>query len=226
MPPMSSPISLATELIASLVAPHRCAACDERCARPAAFCPACASNVERERDHDAASIAAFVYGGPIAQAIARLKYHRRPDLARPLGELLASAVEMRAGSLRGAVVVPVPLHVSRLAERGFNQSALIARGVSRRLKLPLLARALMRVRDTPQQAALDREGRIANVDGAFRAHQPARVLGRPVLLVDDVRTTGATIDSCVRVLAGAGAASIVHAVVARVRADGMIGGRA
>jgi ComF family protein len=225
MPDGRSTISLAVELLASLVAPSRCAACDARCGQAAAFCPPCAANVERERSDDA-SIAAFVYGGAVADAIARLKYHRRPDLARPLGEFLGGEVVARAGVLRDAVVVPVPLHPSRLAERGFNQSALIARGVSRRLNIPLLPRALMRVRDTPQQAALDREQRIANVAGAFRVRPSANIAGRMVVLVDDVRTTGATIDACAEVLSSAGAASIVHAVVARVRADGMLRRRA
>jgi ComF family protein len=222
MPDALSTISLAFELLASMVAPPRCAACDARCDRTAAFCPPCASSVERERSDDPASIAAFVYGGAVADAIARMKYHRRPDLARPLGELLGGAVAARAVALRDAVAVPVPLHASRLAERGFNQSAIIARGVSRRLNIPLLPRALVRVRDTPQQAALDREQRIANVAGAFRARPSASIAGRTVVLVDDVRTTGATIDACAGVLASAGATSIVHAVVARVRADGML----
>jgi ComF family protein len=160
-------------------------------------------------------MAAFIYGGAIAGALARFKYQGRPDLGRSLGALLALEVRARSRHLADAVIVPVPLHVSRLAERGFNQSALIARSVARRLRIPMFPLALMRMRDTPQQASLDREARIANVAAAFRARPRARLQGRTVLLIDDVRTTGATIDACTRALSDGGAAAIVHAVVAR-----------
>jgi ComF family protein len=208
--------SVAVELLASIVAPARCASCDAEVARLAVFCGTCASTVERAPAGDERSIAAFAYGGPVALAIARLKYDRRPDLARPLGDLLWRAVAPHAHNFRDAVVVPVPLHASRLAERGFNQSALIARRVARRLGAPLLPLALARVRDTPQQMVLDREARIANIADAFRAREPERLHQRSVLLVDDVRTTGATMNACTRALLEAGASSITEAAVMRV----------
>ncbi|HEY4014839.1 MAG TPA: ComF family protein [Polyangiaceae bacterium] len=201
--------------LAAIVAPPRCAACDTRVRLAAVFCPACASTLERDPASHSASISAFVYGGAIARALARLKYEQRPDLGRPLGALLAVEVQARGLHLGDAVVVPVPLHVSRLAVRGFNQSALLARPVARLLRIPMFPLGLIRVRDTPQQASLDREARIANVGAAFRARPRAHLEGRSVLLIDDVRTTGATIDACTRALRDGGAAAIVHAVVAR-----------
>jgi ComF family protein len=201
--------------LAAIVAPPRCAACDARVRLAAVFCPACASTLEGDPASSPASISAFVYGGALARALARLKYEQRPDLGEPLGALLALEVQARGLHIGDAVVVPVPLHVSRLAERGFNQSALIARPIARLLRIPMFPLALMRVRDTPQQASLDRIGRIANVAAAFRARPRARLQGRSVLLVDDVRTTGATIEACTRALKDGGAAAIVHAVVAR-----------
>jgi ComF family protein len=209
-------ITVAFELLASVVARPRCAACDIQVAHLVTFCAACASTVERASGGDSQAIAAFAYGGAVARVVARLKYERRPDLARPLGDLLWRALEPHARALHDAVVVPVPLHTSRLVERGFNQSALIARRVAHRLHAPLLPLALSRIRDTPQQAALHREARIANVAGAFCAREPSRLSGRAVLLVDDVRTTGATMNACTSALLGAGAASVAHAVVARV----------
>jgi ComF family protein len=211
--------SFALELLAFVVAPPKCAACDSPVSHLAAFCPACASTVELARENDSSSTAAFIYGGAVARAIARLKYDRRPDLARPLGDLLWRALEPNAPRLGAPVVVPVPLHVSRLAERGFNQSALIARRVAHRLRAPLLPLALARIHDTAQQASLDREGRIANVAAAFRAREAERVRGRAVLLIDDVRTTGATMDACAAALVAAGAVSVAHAVVGGVRSE-------
>jgi ComF family protein len=205
----------AVELFASLLAPPRCAACDGRVPILTVFCGACASTVERAPESEAHAIAAFVYGGAVARAIARLKYERRPDLARPLGDLLWRAVQPHADALAGAVVVPVPLHRMRLAERRFNQSALIARRVTRHLDAAFLPLALVRVRDTPQQAALDRAARAANLEGAFRARDPSQVRGVAALLVDDVSTTGATLEACARALLDAGVRRVWSAVVAR-----------
>ena len=208
--------TLALELFALLLAPARCAACDANVPRrTAVFCSPCASTADVPLEDDPRATAAFVYGGAVARAIVRLKYERRPDLARPLGDLLWRALAPRASALTGAVVVPVPLHVTRLAERGFNQSALLGKRLAHQLGAPLLPMALTRSRDTSQQAILGREARLANVADAFRSRQPDRVRGRMVLLVDDVRTTGATLEACEQVLLAAGAAGVVSAVVAR-----------
>ena len=210
---MRAVLSLAFELLASTLAPPRCAACDLPVRMLAAFCPACASTRE-PAESTSELVAGCVYGGAVARAIVRCKYERRPDLARPLGDLLWLALAPRAAELAGCLVVPVPLHPARLAERGFNQSALIARRLSRRLGASIAPMALARTLDTPQQARLDRDARLANVTGAFRVREGRRVAGRVVLLVDDVRTTGATLEACRAVLATAGARRVVGAVVA------------
>jgi len=115
-------------------------------------------------------------------------------------------------SLPGDVLVPVPLHSRRQRARGYNQSLLLAREVSRRLDLPLAAGALVRRRDTPPQAkAAEADARRRNVADAFDCRTGA-VAGRRVLLVDDVTTTGATLDACARVLLAQGGASSVWAV--------------
>jgi ComF family protein len=212
----SAMASLAFELLTTLLAPPRCAACDAAVDRLATFCAACRSTVERApRGHDPSATAAFVYSGAIAEAITRMKYQARPDIARPLGDLLWRAIEPPCERLCGCIVVPVPLHPARLAERGFNQSALVARRVAKHLRAPLAPMALARARDTPRQAALDRSARQTNVASAFRAREPGRVRGRTVLLVDDVRTTGATLEACADALRAAGATAVLTAVVAR-----------
>jgi ComF family protein len=206
---------LAAEFLAATLAPPRCAACDRRVPLLTALCRACAVTVERVRHGDPRTVAAYAYGGAIGRAVARLKYERRPDLARPLGDLLWRAIEPHATELKGVVVVPVPLHPMRLAERGYNQSALLARRISPRLDdAQLWPRALLRTRDTVQQATLDREARMVNVANAFAVRGSARLHGRTMLLVDDVRTTGATLEACSQALRDAGAERVWWAVLA------------
>jgi ComF family protein len=218
MPRLVPLVANALERLTALLAPPRCASCDEPIPSGVAFCRPCASTVERFVSTDPSLTAAFVYGGAIARAIVRLKYDGRSDIARPLGDLLWAAIEPRRGALRDAIVVPVPLHPSRLSERGYNQSTLVARRIARRLGAPLRALALARTRDTEKQASLDRRSRPSNVSGAFVARRAGSMAPRMALLVDDVRTTGATLRECERALRSAGAVHVHCAVVAQ--ADG------
>jgi ComF family protein len=214
---MGSITSLAVEVLLAMLAPPRCAACDEPVHLLTVFCPACAQSAAKASPVERPALAALVYGGAVARAITRMKYESRPDLARPLGDLTWRALEPHRPSLRGAVVVPVPLHPSRLAERGFNPSALLARRVARHLCAPFAPRALARIRETKQQAILDRAARVANVAGAFEARSgggSALVRGGVVLLVDDVATTGATLDACESALSCVGISRVYRAVVA------------
>jgi ComF family protein len=139
-----------------------------------------------------------------------LKYSYHSTLASPMGELMARYLQ--EAPLTADVLVPVPLHPHRQRTRGYNQSLLLAREVSRRLGLPMAAGALLRRRDTPPQArAAEADARRRNVAGAF-ACRPGAVAGRRVLLVDDVTTTGATLDACARALLAQGGASSVWAL--------------
>ncbi len=200
------------ELFASTLAPDVCAACDVGVPMLTAFCPPCALTLVRAPPQ-ALLVAPFFYGGALAAAITRFKYQSRPELARPLSAAIVRA--LAALEPRPAVVVPVPLHDSRLADRGYNQAALLARPVARALGTRFGPRVIERVRDTSQQAKLDREARLANLAGAFRVRVPREVLGKRVLLVDDVRTTGATLGACEAALLAAGAAEVTCAVIAR-----------
>jgi ComF family protein len=213
------PAWLALEGLAHLLAPPRCAACDVRVGARSVFCADCARLAEPLPHGGSHATAAYVYGGPITEAITRLKYGRRPDLARPLGDLLWRAMGADADDLRGSVVVPVPLHPTRLAERGYNQAALLASRLAFHLGARCAMRALARTRDTTRQTTLDRSTRASNVLGAFEARAGDTVRGRSVLLVDDVRTTGATLDACIEALATAGASRVAWAVVAQTGGD-------
>jgi len=207
--------------LSALVCP-RCAACDAAVAAAVVFCPVCASAAQRvvpaPRVRAANAVdahAAFIYGGSIARAIVRLKYEQRPDLARPLGDLLWTSIQLYRSTRGDAVVVPVPLHPARLAERGYNQSALLAHCVARRLRAPLDTVALERARDTPRQTSLDRRTRAENVAGAFEVRHGRGIVGRTVLLIDDVRTTGATLEACAQVLRSSGAACVRSFAIAQ-----------
>lgn len=162
--------------------------------------------------------APYEYGGALADALLRLKWRGRDDLAGPLGALLAPIFLEKQG--RCDVVVPVPLHRRRLRQRGYNQAALLAHAGLRKagLRLPLRPSLLRRLRMDPPARDLGPEGRFLRTVGAFAVPSGARreVAGKRVLLVDDVVTTGATALGCATALRAAGAASVE--VVALLRA--------
>ncbi len=200
-----------------LLAPLRCASCEERVGPKALFCESCAPSTHRIRPWDertAGHLSVFEYGGAVSTAIARYKYSGRSDLGPRFGKAMAHA----ARQLRSAVdvVVPVPLHPRRLVERGYNQAALLAAPIARALCVEHLPRALVRTRDTPKQASLERIDRLSNVQGAFIARPRARrrLAGQRVLLVDDVRTTGATLEECAIALQKGGARQVMAFVLA------------
>jgi ComF family protein len=149
------------------------------------------------------------YEGPLGDAITAVKYQQGSQLARALGTALGREVAHRGW--RMAHVTSVPLHRSRLKERGYDQAERLARAVAGELGRPYRA-SLKRVRATRSQVGLDRDERCTNVQGAFRATAPLRY---PVLLVDDVLTTGATTDACIAQLTTAGCPRVYVAVVAR-----------
>jgi ComF family protein len=202
------------DLAADLLSPERCAACASPAPKRSVFCPACALSVVAAPQEDARNVAPFLFGGAVARAVIAFKYDRRPELARPLASLLRRGLPALAGYAPD-VVVPVPLHQNRLIERGFNQSALLAGPAAHALSARFAPRALVRTRDTPRQMELSRAERLANVEEAFAAREPWVHAGARVLLVDDVRTTGATLDACARALRKGGAREVRTIVVAR-----------
>jgi len=142
----------------------------------------------------------------IRHAIHQLKYNNFKAMASPLARLLAEYLEARP--LPVEVIVPVPLNARRLRERGYNQSCLIARELGRLIDLPVVEDSLLRLKDTPAQVkAPDAEIRRKNVLGVFACCN-GELEGRKVLLIDDVCTTGATLDSCAIALNKVGVGSV------------------
>lgn len=155
----------------------------------------------------------FRFDGVMRQAIHQLKYRNLRALAQELAELLRDY--LTASPMPGEVVVPVPLHRKRLRERGYNQSSLLAKELGKLIKLPVIDDCLIRQRHAPPQArTLTVEERRSNVDGAFVCRD-RRLLGKQVLLIDDVSTSGATLDACAAALKAAGAISVWGLVLAR-----------
>ncbi|MGF1507696.1 MAG: ComF family protein [Anaerolineae bacterium] len=152
----------------------------------------------------------FLYEGDLRAAIHALKYKNRRDAARPLASTLS-----KPSLPQEAVLVAVPLAAGRLADRGYNQAYLLAQELATRWALPLLPpEALARVRETDTQVGLDRQQRRANLHEAFTA-DAALVAGKPAVLVDDVCTTGATLDVCAHALRKEGASAVFAVTLER-----------
>lgn len=144
-----------------------------------------------------------LYEGALRKAINLLKYHNVKRLSRPLSDILLG-IEMP----RVDAVLPVPLYKKRLRQRGFNQSALIAKYSAKRPGQILVLDSLIKIRDTKPQVGLSSNERLKNMKNAFGIQNKKAVEGKDILLIDDVSTTGATIRECSKVLKKAGAGSI------------------
>ncbi|MDR3086714.1 MAG: ComF family protein [Azoarcus sp.] len=197
-----------------------CRACADDLPRlPAPLCPRCALPTTSGElcgaclahpPHYDRTLAAFSYGFPLDKLIQSFKYAHRLALATYLGREIAS---LAAESVVADLVVPLPLHPVRLRERGFNQALELARPVAATLGLPLDSRTCSRIRHTPAQASLSWKKREKNIRNAFQCTRD--LSGRRILLVDDVMTTGASLNEFARTLKRHGASEITLLVVAR-----------
>jgi len=182
------------------------------CGRPQAsgiVCPSC-----RQRQTEIDGIRSpFRFDEVIRKAIHELKYRNLKAISPCLAELLADY--LRSNPLPGEALVCVPLHPRRLKERGYNQSSLLARELSRRIDLPVIEDCLIRVQQAqPQVRAVDVEERRRNVADAFVCRDE-KVSGKQIILIDDVCTSGATLESCAAALKNKGAASVWGLTLAR-----------
>ncbi|HZF18021.1 MAG TPA: ComF family protein [Steroidobacteraceae bacterium] len=203
-----------------------CADCESEFALNAAACPACAvslpSNMDgacaacrrRPRPFDSA-VAPYRYEYPVDRLVWRFKYEGRLEIGRVLAELLAGALAARR-VMKPDALIPVPLALAKLRERGFNQALELARPVARALSIPVRTDLCTRVRLTEDQAGLAARERRRNVRGAFAASDQA--VPRHVALIDDVLTTGSTCEELARELKRAGAVRVDVWVIARANA--------
>jgi ComF family protein len=188
------------------IAPPACPSCGRRTTRPG-ICPVCRAYPNALDG----MVAATEFATPVRECIHALKYEGQRGYAAILAAMARTALTRLPVA---DAIVPVPLSRERLRDRGFNQSLLIGRHLAGD-SLPVMPGWLARTRDTPPQVGQDRAARHANVAGAFACPDPAAVRGQRVLLLDDVATTGATLDACARALRAAGVASVHALVVAK-----------
>lgn len=185
---------------------NRCTNCERPLAGGGGLCAACESPPPFGKVW-----ALGLHRGALREAIHHLKFNSRGELGTQLGRRLARQIPARY-----ELVVPVPLHVSRLRERGYNQAALIGGGLAEVLGLTVVEGVLVRLRPTGHQAKLDRQARLNNLRQAFSLRRQVAPpwAGRRILLVDDVLTTGATASAAAQVLRRTGARQVDLAVLA------------
>ena len=152
---------------------------------------------------------------PLRQAVQKFKYGRKVSLGKALGRLMARGCGEFLSDCAADVIIPVPLHPRRLRWRGFNQALLLGRQLSRAYRIPADPFTLRRIKETPPQTQLNEEERRRNVRGAFALAPDRSVEGKKVLLVDDVYTSGATVNECSRTLWRAGAEEVCVVTLAR-----------
>ncbi|MEL6737799.1 MAG: ComF family protein [Pseudomonadota bacterium] len=224
-------MSLATHIAAGLqpvvdlVYPPRCPLCGVAIANHGGLCIDCWSELETPEQSgggeggQTAVIAPTLYNTASRQLVLNFKHGAKVTLAGLMGQMMAGLLPDAAGK-DASLLVPVPLHRLRLWERGFNQSALLARELAKRGKGELCVDALTRPKRTPSLGGLGRKAREEALKDAIavRSSRRARIKGRDVLLIDDVYTSGATSSACTRALVEAGARSVRIVCFAKVDA--------
>lgn len=198
---------------------------------PSPYCPYCKSFLEDEHEitnHQCAYLSKpkdrrilavrslGTFDAYYKKLVHRFKYDKKIHLGRRLAQRLGESISQEKGFAGCDMVIPVPLHRARQRERGFNQSEVLAEGISQATGLPLLKDVLKRKKNTKDQTYLNVQQRAENVKGAFVVTQPERISDKKVILVDDVMTTGATLNECARMLQKAGATRVFAATLAVV----------
>lgn len=188
-----------------------CDRCGRSVGSAALLCPEC----RRRRPSFERAYSACLYEGPLRKCIHQFKYRGRSHLSSILSKLMTDFIKENPEVLEGAdAVAYVPLSGRRLKEREYNQSRLLAAEISREFAMPLID-ALIKTRSTLPQSELKRKARLDNIKGTFGARPGLGIQGLGILLIDDVLTTGATLDECSRVLLNGGAKRVIAFTLAR-----------
>jgi ComF family protein len=164
------------------------------------------------------AFAVTYYEQVLREAVHQFKFSQKTGLGKPLAQLMITHLPEDIDLMQYQAILPVPLHKIRQRQRGYNQSAILAKALSHHFKIPLLLNTLIRIRHTNSQALIKgRKERQENVKNAFRVVNPTSLQDKHVVLVDDVLTTGATVNECSKMLKKAGVKSVL--VLALSRAD-------
>lgn len=200
-----------------VVEPPVCSRCGRKMFGESVEALVCAECRSRRTFHDS-GYSACAFADPLRDLIHLFKYRKKRYLSSFLGRLLVDSIRERPEMAGYDAIIPVPLHWRRRWTRGFNQALDLARPLSKRLGIPIIKGNLRRVRYTKPQVRLLSKERESNIKNAFRLRDPAKVAGKRLLLLDDVITSGATLNECARVLKGAGASWV--AIVTLAQASG------
>jgi len=163
--------------------------------------------------------AIFRYQDAIKEIFHQIKFHRRRDLLRLFSEEVSAFFARRPHLAEVDCVLPIPLDARRRLEREFNQSGIIAAGIRKILRKKIEERTLLKTRTTLPQSLLGRADRRLNLDHVFRVSRPAQIRGKSILLVDDIFTTGSTLEQAAKTLKAAGASRVTYFVLARTLAN-------
>jgi ComF family protein len=159
----------------------------------------------------------FEYSGFIRESIIKYKFFDKESFYRVFGSLLAKRIENYYKTYGIDAIVSVPLHKNRLRERGYNQSSLLVNEISKALNIKDISSSLIRIKDTKKQSLLDRENRKENINNAFKIVKNEEIYLKKIIIIDDILTTGSTLEECAKVLKQAGAELVLAAVVASGR---------
>lgn len=192
-----------------IIGEQRCRKCGTPC--ESYLCPDCKV---REYAFEYAC-SAGVFDGVLREAIHLFKYRGQVVIAKPLADLMIRCFPDTKLSGRIDAVIPIPIHSSRLLERGFNQSEELARQFCNKTRIPLVTDVLYKSRKTPRQVGLPFDVRVVNVAGSFGIRHAVKIRGKRVMLIDDVITTGSTVSEAARTLREAGAAVVYAYTLAR-----------
>ena len=211
--------------------PPICPACKKRQESFVHLCPLCQDQLQSTLDmqiHSDASdfthldgtqhfdhgITFWKYSDELDHLVQLIKYHGRKKLGRHIGELAGRALR-QSGFEKADMIIPVPLHRKRIGTRGYNQSDWIARGLASQTGMHVRPELMIRIKHTRTQTRLDAEARRENVDNAFSVPRPRQISGKTIYILDDVITSGATLNACARTLKENGAKRIIGIGLAR-----------
>ena len=207
-------LCLACERALKTPGPLFCRRCGAILKSGGAFCYAC-RGTKGKKYRCQLIRSAFVFNTSSRALVHALKYQQADYVAADMGEKMLAVFAKYPELAAADLVMPVPLHPKKKRARGYNQSELLARAFVQQIGLPLDVTSLIRTRNTVSQTTLGRQGRLNNMVGAFTCKHPQRVKGKTVLLIDDVATTGATLEGCAVALKQAGAKRVFAYTFAR-----------
>lgn len=191
------------DFVFNVVFPPKCCVCGT--IGDDAFCQKCVSQIKYIPHTAGTTASVAVYDGVIKKAIKKLKFNKKKQLAPVLSKIMLNNARITDFD----AIIPVPLHKTRSKVRGFNQSELLAKDISVFYKMPILTDILVRVKNTSPQFGLKKGERHANIQGAFAVTGADKITGKKILLIDDILTTGATLNECKNELLSAGAERVM-----------------